>query len=118
MRQGVTDGLGKLALLTDQAKFCLVRSHSSRARRVADFSAAGRRDVRRCRATDVPLDGIERGDLFQRLAGNRRKFGSGEFVEVALDVGPVRCQSLSTFAEVDRLGAKVNLTKPKVKKRS
>jgi len=83
---------------------------------VADFSAAGRRDVRRRRATDVPLDGIERGDLFQRLAGNRRKFGSGEFVEVALDVGPVRCQSLSTFAEVDRLGAKVNLTKPNVKK--
>jgi len=56
---------------------------------VADFSAAGRRDVRRRRATDVPLDGIERGDMFQRLAGNRRKSGGGEFVEVALDVGPV-----------------------------
>jgi hypothetical protein len=33
-------------------------------------------------ATDVFVDGIERGDMFERFAGNRRRPGDGEFVEV------------------------------------
>ena len=39
-------------------------------------------------ATDVLLDGIETSDALERFAGDRRRTGGGEFVEVAADMGP------------------------------
>ena len=39
-------------------------------------------------APDVLLDGIETGDAFERLAGDRRRAGGREFVEAAADMRP------------------------------
>ena len=39
-------------------------------------------------AADFSLDGVEFGDALQRLAGDRRGAGSGEFVEAAAHMRP------------------------------
>ena len=44
-------------------------------------------------ATDVLLDGVESGDVFERFAGNRRRSGGGEFVEVTPDMRPAERKS-------------------------
>ena len=46
---------------------------------------------RRCSgaaAADAALDGIQLRDALQRLSGDRRRAGRGEFVEAAADVRP------------------------------
>jgi hypothetical protein len=50
------------------------------------------RSTRRIISSAVLLDGVERGDMFERFAGNRRRSGGGELVEVTPDMRPAERQ--------------------------
>ena len=90
-RQGVTDGLGELALLADQAEFCTQPRLKGIDSRPAFLLANGATLVGTA-STDVFVDGIERGDMFERFAGNRRRSGDGEFLEVTPYMRPAERQ--------------------------
>src|SRR5258708_30437117 len=68
-RQGVTDGLGELALLADQPEFCTQPRLKGIDSRPALLLANAATPVGTA-ATAVFVAVIERRDLFQRLAGN------------------------------------------------
>ena len=67
-RQSVADSFGELALLTDQSKF----SPQPRFKGIDEglaFLLPGGATFVGTAATDVFLDGVERGDMFERFAG-------------------------------------------------
>ena len=69
-RQGVPDGLGELALLTDQGKFCPQPWFKGIDKRLTFLLPSGAALIG-VAATDVFLDGVERGDMFECFARNR-----------------------------------------------
>jgi hypothetical protein len=61
-------------------------------------------------ATDVALDCIEPGYAFERLAGDRRRTGRGEFVEASAHMGPAECQShVTALGEYAVAGVAIDL---------
>ena len=86
-RQGVTDRLGKLALLADQAELGpkpgleLIENGLAvlLPMRASLIGAAG---------PGLGLDGVEFSDAFERLAGDRRGTGGGELIEAPADMSP------------------------------
>jgi len=70
-RQGVADGCSELALLTDKAKFFLQPRLEGIDQRPAFLPP----DATPFVGAAVLLDGVERGDMFERFAGNRRRSG-------------------------------------------
>ena len=79
-RQGVPDCFGELALLADQTKFCAQPWFKGIDKRLTFLLPDGATFIGAA-ATDVFLDGIERGNVFERFAGNRRRTGSCQFIE-------------------------------------
>src|SRR5580692_296764 len=65
-RQGVTDGFSQLALLADQSKFCPQPRFKGIDERLTFLLPDGATFVGAA-ATDVFLDGVERGDMLERL---------------------------------------------------
>src|SRR3954453_13910431 len=77
-----------------------------RHRQAAYFSAAERRVA----ATDVFLDGVERGDMFERFARNRCRSGGSEFVEVTPDMRPAeRKPDVAALGQLTVAGIAVDL---------
>ena len=73
-RQGVADGFGEFALLTDKTEFCPQPGFESIDERSTFLLPDGATFVGAA-AADVLLDGVERGDMFERFAGNQRRPG-------------------------------------------
>src|SRR3984893_4620832 len=108
-RQGVTDGFGELALLTDQTKFCPQPRFKGVDERPAFLWAEGATFVGAA-AADVFVDGIERGDMFERFAGNRRGSGSGELVEVTSYMRPAeRKPDVAAIGQLTVAGIAIDL---------
>jgi hypothetical protein len=82
---------GEFALLTDQGKSCPQPGFKGIDEGPAFLLPDGATFVGTL-ATDVLLDGVECCDMFERFAGNRRRSGGGELVEVTPDVRPAECQ--------------------------
>jgi hypothetical protein len=62
-------------------------------------------------ATDVLLDGIERSDPFERSAGDRRRSGVGEPVELGSDVRPAEGKAdVAALGELAIAGVAFDLT--------
>src|ERR1700731_3827659 len=68
-RQGIADRLGELAFLADQAEFYAQPLLECVGERPAFLPPDGA-PLLGAAATDVLLDGVKFGDVFQRLAGN------------------------------------------------
>src|SRR5882757_9674430 len=81
-RQGVADGLAELALLADQPEFCAQPWLQCVDQRAASLLPNDPTLVGAA-AADVLLDHIQRGNALKRFAGDRRRSGRGELVEVA-----------------------------------
>ena len=108
-RQGVADGFGEFALLTDQSKFCPQPRFEGVEKGAAFLLSDGATFVGTA-ATDVFLDGVERGDMLERFAGNRRRSGGGELVEVSPDMRPAERKSdVATIGQLAVTGIAVDL---------
>ena len=99
-RERIADCFSEFCLLTDQSElgaqpgFKFIDDRPAPPQPgVAPFLGAA--------AADIALDGIESGDAFERLAGDRRRAGRGEFVEASAYMAPavVVC---TTTASSDR----------------
>jgi hypothetical protein len=103
------DGLGELALLADQAEFCTQPRLKGIDSRPAFLLANGATLVGTA-STDVFVDGIERGDMFERFAGNRRRSRDGEFVEVTPYMRPAeRKPDVAALGQLAVAGIAVDL---------
>src|ERR1700680_2439908 len=94
-RERIADRFSEFCLLTDQSElgaqpgFKFIDNRPAPPQPgVAPFLGAA--------ATERALEGIELGDAFERLAGDRRRTGRGEFVEASAHMGPAECQSRVT----------------------
>lgn len=58
-------------------------------------------------AADVLLDGVKRGDVLQRLTGNRRRAKGSEFVEVTPHMRPESKRNLAPLGELGVAGIAV-----------
>ena len=64
-------------------------------------------------ATDVLFDGIEFGDMFERLACNGCGIGCGKFVEVTPHMRPAECKvNVATLGELAIAGIAIDLQNP------
>jgi hypothetical protein len=72
VRQSVADSFGEFALLTDQSKFCPQPRFKGIDEGPTFLPPDGAMFVGTA-VTDVLLDGVERGDMFERFADNRRR---------------------------------------------
>jgi hypothetical protein len=80
LRQGITNGFGEPALLTDQTKFC-PQPWFKGIDEWSTFLLPDGATFVGAAAADVFVDGVERCDMFKRFAGNRRRTGSCQFIE-------------------------------------
>src|SRR6478609_3520283 len=108
-RQRVADGFGKFALLADQAKFCpqpRFKGIDERSTFLLPDSATFVAAV----ATDALFDGVERGDMLERFAGNRRRSGGGELIEVTPYMRPAeRKADLAAIGQLTVAGITIDL---------
>ena len=86
-RERITDCLSEFGLLADQGELGAQPGFETINDRPAPVLADGAALVG-VAAADVLLDGVEFGDAFECLGGNRRRTRGGEFVEAAADMGP------------------------------
>jgi hypothetical protein len=94
-RECIADRLGELGFLADQTEL----GAQPRLKIVDDwptFLQPPGAPFIGAAAPDLGLDGIEIGDAFKRLAGDRRRPGGSEFVEAAVSPPP---SQLRTFVE-------------------
>ena len=69
-RQGVADGISKFALLADQTKLC-AEPRLERVDQRAASQLPGCSTLVSVTTANVCLDGIKRGNVFERFAGDR-----------------------------------------------
>lgn len=83
----VADGLGQLALLADGPQAGLEPGLQGFEQGPGP-GLARRATILGGSTADVGLDGVERHDPLQHLAGDRRGAGDGQFIEGSADMGP------------------------------
>src|ERR1700682_2267989 len=108
-RQRVADGLGKFALLTDQTEFCAQPRFKGIDQRPA-FLLAIEAALVSVTTAEIFLDGIERGETFERFAGDGRRTGDRELIEVAAYVRPAeRKADVATICQLAVAGIAIDL---------
>src|SRR5215218_8791242 len=108
-RQCVSDGLGELALLTDQAEFgaqprfeCIDQQSAFLLADIASLVGGT--------AAALLRDRIEPGHMLERFAGDRRRTRGGELIELAPHMRPAKRKlDVVTFSQFAIAGVAVDL---------
>src|SRR5450756_668637 len=108
-RQGIADGIGELALLTDQTKFC-PQPRLKRVNQRMGFLLPDNAALVGAAATDVFLDGIDSRNVGERFARDRRRTWGSEFVKVAAYMRPAeRKPDVAPLGELAVAGIAIDL---------